>query len=106
LFCFVLLEGGCLPFSPYPEATQHWGPFISLAVGSNSHFKQIWGRLVDFSISSIDVVERIPQILVMALQRASSNTAMHQRNPPQTHDQKMVNKRPHFPENTATTATI
>ena len=30
----------------------------------------------------------------MALQRASSNNAMHQRNPPQTHDQKMVKKCP------------
>ena len=30
----------------------------------------------------------------------------HQRNPPQTHDHKMVNKRPHFLENTATTAML
>ena len=30
----------------------------------------------------------------------------HQRNPPQTHDQKTVNKLPRFPENTATTAMI
>ena len=36
----------------------------------------------------------------MALQRASSNTAMHQRNLPQTHDQKTVKKHPRYPENT------
>ena len=30
----------------------------------------------------------------------------HQRNPPQTHDHKTVNKRPHFPEKTATTAML
>ena len=30
----------------------------------------------------------------------------YQRNPPQTHDQKTVNKRPRFPENTATTAML
>ena len=29
-----------------------------------------------------------------------SNTAMHQRNPPQTHDQKMMKKHPRYPENT------
>ena len=30
----------------------------------------------------------------------------HWRNPPQTHDHKMVNKRPHFPKKTATTAML
>ena len=35
----------------------------------------------------------------MALQRAS-NTAMHQTNPPQTHDHKMVKKFPRYLENT------
>ena len=42
----------------------------------------------------------LQECYAVALQHASSNTAMHQINPPQTHDQKTVKKRPCYPENT------